>query len=99
MSNIYVRFDRLESTASKIENACQDYELLVDGLYKDVSKLQSSWSGDDNAAFINQIMEFKRNFNSLAIVMRQYSAFLRASAYSYRETQNEAISSAKRLIV
>ena len=54
-------------------------------------------AGADNMAYVTQIKGFQDDFNKMNALMKQYSEFLRTSARTYRETQNEVINAAKRL--
>lgn len=97
MSSIIVEPERLDDTANKVEQACEDYEVTYHNLYSDIDKMQSSWSGKDNQAYTNQIRAYQEDFNKIALIMKEYVAFLRNSARAYRETQDELYNSAMKL--
>jgi len=99
MKQIIVEPDRLDDTAAKIEQANQEYEHIYKSLYNEVDKMSGAWSGKDNLAYSNQIKSYEDNFRQISITMRQYADFLRSSARSYRETQDELTNQAARLRV
>ena len=97
MRQIMVEPERLESTASYIESANQDYDRTFQAIYTQVDKMSASWSGKDNTAFVNQIKAFEDDLRQISIIMRQYADFLRNSARAYRDTQEEIYARANRL--
>lgn len=99
MNEIRVEPERLDEAANKVEQACDEYETIYHNLYNDIDKMQTSWSGKDNEAYTNQIKSYQEDFNKIALIMKEYVAFLRNSARAYRETQDELYNSAMRLKV
>lgn len=99
MNEIRVEPDVLDDVASKVEQACQEYETTYHNLYSDIDKMQTSWSGKDNEAYTNQIKTYEEDFNKIALIMKEYVSFLRNTARAYRETQDELYNSALRLKV
>ena len=89
----------LEDAANRVEQSCDDYDLIVTKLYNDVDKMQTSWVGKDNIAFTDQIRNYQDNMIKISTIMRQYVMFLRNSARAYKETQDELYSQAGRLSV
>lgn len=97
MRAIMVEPERLESTASRIEDANRDYDRTYQAIYAEVDKMSSSWQGKDNTAFTSQIKAFEDDLRQISIIMREYADFLRNSARAYRETQDEIYTRANRL--
>lgn len=97
MRSIIVEPDRLEATASRIEEAKSSYDLTYKSIYSEVDKLATSWQGKDNTAFCEQLKGYEDDFQQISIIMSQYANFLRNSAKGYRETQDELYSQAIRL--
>ncbi|UFT99203.1 WXG100 family type VII secretion target [Radiobacillus kanasensis] len=95
--SITVNPDKLNQAAGKIEQEAADYKQLYDRLFNEVDGMGAAWQGQDNMAFVTQIKGFMEDFNKMESLMRQYSEFLRLSAKTYQETQNEVIHAAKRL--
>ena len=89
MRSIMVEPERLEATASRIEEANREYDRTYQAIYVQVDKMSSSWKGKDNTAFTSQIKAFEDDLRQISIIMRQYADFLRNSARAYRETQEE----------
>lgn len=97
MRSISVEPDKLESVAGKIEAANSDYERIYQAMYAEVDKMSSSWQGKDNTMFVSQIRAFQDDLRQISIVMREYAQFLRNSARSYREAQDEIYNRASKL--
>lgn len=89
---------KLETAAQKIDAQVADYERQYRQLFSEVDNMGAAWQGADNVAFVTQIKGFTDDFQGMVAMLRQYAEFLRASARTYRETQNETINAAKRLI-
>ncbi len=94
---IQVTPEQLESTASRIESLAADYKTQYDQLYSETNAMASTWSGKDNAAFVNQIDGFKDDFAKMHTLMLNYADFLRKSAKAYRDTQDTIVSEARKL--
>ena len=97
MRTIMVEPERLEQTASNIEEANREYDRTYQEIYAQVDKMSGSWQGKDNTAFTNQIKAFEEDLRQISIIMKQYAEFLRNSARAYRETQDEVYAQANRL--
>ncbi|MBR4421393.1 MAG: WXG100 family type VII secretion target [Erysipelotrichaceae bacterium] len=97
MRSITVEPERLETVASDIEEANQEYDRTYQAIYDQVDKMSASWTGKDNVAFTNQIKTFEDDLRQISIIMRQYADFLHNSARAYRETQDEIYAGANRL--
>ena len=97
MRSITVEPERLETVASNIEEANQEYDRTYQAIYEQVDKMSASWTGKDNVAFTNQIKTFEDDLRQISIIMRQYADFLHNSARAYRETQDEIYAGANRL--
>jgi WXG100 family type VII secretion target len=88
---------KLDSAAAKVDQQSADYERVYKALFNEIEGMQAAWQGADNLAYVSQIKGFMDDFNQMSALMKQYSEFLKVSARTYRETQNEVISAAKRL--
>ena len=97
MRQIEVETSQVLKTAEKIEEAKVEYQQLYYELYEQVDLLASSWSGKDNQAFTTQIKAYEEDFRKIAVIMTQYSEFLRNSARAYQSMQEELSSQANRL--
>lgn len=97
MRSISVEPNRLETAASNIENANNDYQRIYQAMYAEIDKMSSSWQGKDNTMFISQIKSFEDDLKQISIVMKEYADFLRTSARAYREAQEEIYSRASKL--
>ena len=91
---IVVETSRLDSTAAQVERLADQYQSSLFGTVRD---LQNAWSGEDNVAFTNQIEGFRNDFQKMERLMRDYAAYLRKVAESYRTTQDNVAAKAKTL--
>ena len=94
---IVVETSQLDSAAGRVEDLANTYNTNYNALFSTVQALQSSWSGTDNTAFTNQIEGSRDDFQRMEKLMRDYAAYLRKSAATYRDTQNSIAQSAKTL--
>lgn len=97
MRSISVEPNRLETAASNIENANNDYQRIYQAMYAEIDKMSSSWQGKDNTMFTSQIKSFEDDLRQISIIMKEYADFLRTSARAYREAQEEIYSRASKL--
>ncbi len=95
---IQVTPQQLETAAAKIENLANTYKQQYESLYKSTDAMASTWQGKDNVAYINQINGFKNDLTKMKNLMDSYASFLRKSAKSYRQTQDNITSQAKKLV-
>ena len=95
---IQVTPEQLESTAGRIESLAADYKAQYDQLYSETNAMASTWTGKDNAAFVQQIDGFKDDFANMHALMLNYADFLRKSAKAYRDTQDTVVSEARKLV-
>jgi WXG100 family type VII secretion target len=96
-NKIVVQPSVLESTAQKIGTQTTDYESLYKNLFNEVDGMAAVWQGADNIAFTQQIKGFTDDFQKMSTLMRQYSEFLKQSAATYRNTQEDIIAKARTL--
>lgn len=94
---IIVETSRLDSTAAQVERLSDQYKREYDSLFGTVRDLQNAFDGEDYVAFTNQIEGFHDDFQRMERLMREYAAFLRKAAESYRTTQDDAVARAKTL--
>ena len=97
MRKINVDYTLLLQYADHIDEITNEYHRLYNHLYNNVETMEVSWKGKDNMAFTSQIKSFSDNFNKMSVVLRQYSSFLKNSANSYRQTQDELVNHVNRL--
>lgn len=98
MRTIAVEPTRLEACAGQIEQLRQEVERTVTRLYERVELMAANtWIGQDNLAFTTQIQGYQDDFRRVELLMQQYSEFLKASARSYRQMQEELAAQASRL--
>jgi WXG100 family type VII secretion target len=88
---------KLEAAAQKIDGQASDYERQYKQLFSEIDGMAAAWQGADNMAFVAQIKGFMDDFQKMTAFMKQYAEFLKLSAKTYKDTQNETINQAKRL--
>ena len=96
--SITVDPQKLEAAATAIDNQSADYEKSYRQLFTEVDSMAAAWQGADNLAFTNQIKGFEDDFKAVVSLMKQYSEFLKTSAKTYRQTQDEVVTQAKKLV-
>ena len=82
---------RLDSAAGQIEQQTLSYEKNYRRLFQEVAAMGSGWQG-------KEIQGFEKDFQQMAALMREYAAFLKLSAKTYRQTQDERAQMARRLV-
>ena len=97
MNRINVDYNLLLDSANYIDQINEEYKRQYNELYTNVETLSTVWQGDDNIAFTNKIKEFYNDFNSMNILLSQYTTFLKNSANSYEQTQQELVNQSNRL--
>lgn len=95
---IQVTPEQLESAAGRIESLASDYKTQYEALYNQTNAMASTWKGQDNTAFVDQIEGFKEDFAKMQTLMLNYAEFLRKSAKAYRDTQNIVATEARKLV-
>ena len=88
---------RLETASQKIDGQVADYERQYNQLFSEVEGMGAAWQGKDNKEFVQRISGFRDDFQFMKRVMEEYSNFLKTSAQSYKNAQNETINAARRL--
>jgi len=96
-NKIYVEPDRLIDVSNKMESYSFDFDNTCNRLYEEVENMKLNWSGKDNVAFVTQLQDYKQELVKVGFLLRQYATFLKTSAMSYSETQDEIYSSIMRL--
>lgn len=94
---IVVDPNELAKAAGLIEAQAADYEKQYNQLFCEVDGMGAAWQGADNQAFVTQIKGFINDFQAMTELMKRYAEFLRTSAKTYTNTQNEIINQAQRL--
>ncbi|WP_223592686.1 WXG100 family type VII secretion target [Neobacillus bataviensis] len=88
---------KLDTAAAKIDQQSADYQRIYKQLFSEVSAMKAAWDGVDNIAYTTQIEQFQDDLAKMTQLMQQYSEFLKLSAKTYRDTQQEIVNAARRL--
>jgi WXG100 family type VII secretion target len=95
--SIKVSPSQLNTTATQIDSEAAEYRKLYTKLYSEVGAMKAAWQGVDNLAFTNQIEGFRQDFDEMAKLVEQYSQFLKQSAKTYQQAQDNTVAGARRL--
>ena len=95
--SIQVTPETLTTTAGLIEELADEYKAQYEQLYKETGNMAAAVKGKFNQAFIEQIDDFRDDFQKMYQLMKDYAEFLRKSAKAYEDTQNTLVSEARKL--
>ncbi len=87
---IIVATEELKSVAQKVDDMAQNYKESYIELYSTINSLSETgiWQGVDNQAYVQQIEQFRNDFEAMEQLMRSYADFLRKAAEGYKTIQN-----------
>ncbi|MBQ8891500.1 MAG: WXG100 family type VII secretion target [Bacilli bacterium] len=94
---IKANYAEMQSAATEISKAAEEYKTNVEGVYQIVDSLVNHWKGADNVKFANTVNDYKNDLTSLGDVVNSYGEFLNKSAQIISSTQDEISSAAGRL--
>ncbi|MCI5723658.1 MAG: WXG100 family type VII secretion target [Erysipelotrichaceae bacterium] len=97
MRKITVEPMQVDACAMRMEEKNTSYLRNVNELFSAVDAMNVAWKGKDNQAFITKITALQSDFKQVSILCSEYIEFLRNSARSYRNTQEEIASQAQML--
>ncbi len=72
-----------------MEEKNQEYLHNCNAMFEAIETMSKAWIGEDNTAFTSKIMSYESDFHQLHVLGNEYIDFLRNSAKSYRNTQQE----------
>ena len=88
MESIKVTTENLRDAASTVDSLAIEYDKEYAALFQDVETLTSTdYTGDDAAAFRNQVEGFRDDFIKMKQLMNEYADYLRQAATTYEDTQ------------
>lgn len=94
---ITVDTNRLDAAARQVSDYADQYEAEYRALYKTVNELQASFDGKDYQAFREKVQGFEDDFQRMTKLMRDYADYLKKTAQTYRDTQQNIVGQASRL--
>lgn len=92
-----VDIDKLETSIRSIDEKIENYERQYQQLLQEISGLETAWQGADTSDFLIEINELTGKLMKVLQFMKNYSKHLKLLSKTYRETQGEIASLAKRL--
>lgn len=97
MAKIMVDPAKLQSAAGKMESQAADYARLYNQLFTEVQGMAKAWQGIDNQTYTTQIEGFREDLNQMKKLMDDYATFLKQSATTYKNTQEQIVTQARTL--
>lgn len=89
MESITATYENMRKVATEVDNLADDYENLYRKFLSEVENLTTTdWKGTDADAFREQVKGFSDDFSKMKQLMNDYATFIRQTADSYEETQN-----------
>ncbi len=98
---IIVATEELKSAAQKVDDMAQSYNESYTELYSIINSLSETgiWQGEDNQAYVQQIEQFRNDFEAMEQLMRSYADFLRKAAEGYKTIQNNTTEQVSKKLV
>ena len=94
-SRIEVTISELQSAATNITNAANDYEAAATSLKNAGDELASTWEGDSQVAFVAEQQRAFEWYKKMAEICRSYAQAMNNAAQKYMETDSQAASTIK----
>ena len=94
---IRASYAEMQSAATEMSKAAEEYKNNVEGLYQIVDSLVNNWKGADNVKFAETVNGYKNDLTALGDIVNSYAGFLNKSAQVISETQDSVSSAASRL--
>lgn len=88
-TKIKVTPSEMTRAAGDIEKLTANYKTTYENLCRQLKDLSVNWTGEDNTNFTTKIEDFKPYFKKMEDLMTEYVQFLRRSAQTYTEAQED----------
>lgn len=85
MSKITIDTDKVKDIIDLLNSNIVDYEANVENLFNNIKDINSSWSGVDADAFVNGVFNEKKVYDTIGVIMSQYTTQLKDIVYSIEE--------------
>ena len=93
-----VETERLESSATVIEEKTANYNSEYNHIYEMVQDLRSEkWQGIASDTFNDRLEGYRNDFQEMENILKDYVQFLRTAAENYKSTEDAVTSEASRL--
>lgn len=96
-NQIRVTPDELTKAASIVESCADTYMSIYNGINSDVENLASTWQGEANQQYVNQLNGFRNDFENLYNLMNKYATYLRSAATKYQTAEDNIKQAANQL--
>ena len=97
MGSISADYEGMLSAANKISVAEEEYKKNVDSLYQIIEGLKDVWQGYDNEMYTDVTTEKRATLKELGDIVNNYAVFLKRSAVTLKNVQEENASRAGKL--
>lgn len=89
MESITATYEDMRRTATEVDTLADDYENLYQRFLSEVEKLtKTDFKGIEADTFYERVNGFRDDFSKMKQLMNDYATFIRQTADSYEETQN-----------
>lgn len=91
MESIQVTPEDLRKKAEQVDDKATEYLNEYKKLLSDVQTFTSTdYTGEDAAAFYNEVASFEEEFNRMKSLMNDYANYLRDAAQNYLSAQEQS---------
>ena len=96
--SIRVQPRELSNESSNIKTEKGKFDSSYSDIHSQAKNLtQTSWGGEDAENFMGQVDLFKKDFESMSEILKQYYQFLEKSAQAYDSAQKDVATKASNL--
>ena len=89
--------EELETSASKIEGKCGEFNNAYNNIYAATSDLRVKYKGQASDTFNTRIEGYRNDFQAVETALKNYVQFLREYASRMKTTENEIMNQAGQL--
>jgi WXG100 family type VII secretion target len=96
--SIRVQPRELLNESSNIKNEKGKFDSSYSDIHSQAKSLtNTTWGGEDAEKFMAQVDLFKKDFDEMSEILKQYSQFLDKSAHAYETAQQDVLTKAGNL--
>lgn len=94
---IKVKPEEIMVQVNYLQEELKEYQSKCSVMMNTIMNLKEIWHGPDNEAFSNRILDYQKDIQHLAMILSDNINFLKQSADSYRQVQDELVAQAHNL--
>ena len=95
MARFEVTISEMQSAASKISQAAENFRDAATQTLNAANTLAESWEGDSQVAFVEEQQKANEWYNKMMSIVDNYVASLQNAAKAYQEADNQSASDIK----